>query len=64
MEKIALCRLNHLEDGDPVELATQLGDLHARYPHMDIFGGCCGTAEVHLREIAKALQPSLLEQTT
>src|SRR3546814_8076062 len=32
MEKIALCRLDHLEDGNPVELATQLSDLHARYP--------------------------------
>jgi len=59
MEKIALCKLDHLEDGNPVELATQLSDLHARYPHMDIFGGCCGTGDEHLREIAKALRPSL-----
>jgi S-methylmethionine-dependent homocysteine/selenocysteine methylase len=63
MEKIVLCKLGHLEDGNPVELATQLCDLHARYPHMDVFGGCCGTGDEHLREIAKALRPSLLEQT-
>jgi len=63
MEKIALCRLNHLEDGNPVELATQLSDLHARYPHMDVFGGCCGTGAEHLREIAKALRPSVLKKT-
>ncbi len=55
MEKIALCKLGHIEDGNPVELGQQLGDLRARYPHMDIFGGCCGTGHVHLREIARAL---------
>ena len=63
MEKMALCRLDHLEDGNPVELATQLSDLRACYPHMDIFGGCCGTGDEHLREIAKALRPSLIEQS-
>lgn len=58
LEKMALCKLNHLEEGNPVELATQLGDLRARYPHMDVFGGCCGTGDEHLREIAKALSSS------
>jgi homocysteine S-methyltransferase len=53
MEKIELCSLGHLEDGDPVELGKQLGDLARRYPHMDIWGGCCGTWDVHLDEIAK-----------
>lgn len=37
MEKIALCKLDDIEDGNPVELATQLSSLHARYPHMDVF---------------------------
>ncbi len=55
MDKIALCKLGHIEDGDPVELAMQLGDLRRRFPHMDIFGGCCGTGAAHLCEIAKAL---------
>jgi homocysteine S-methyltransferase len=55
MEKMALCKLGHLEDGDPIELGGQLGELSVRYPHMDIFGGCCGTGDGHLREIAKAL---------
>ena len=57
MEKIALCKLGHIEDGDPVELGSQIHSLTGRYPHMNIFGGCCGTGQVHLREIAKALQP-------
>ena len=55
MDKIALCKLGHIEDGDPVELGSQISSLSARYPHMDIFGGCCGTGHSHLREIAKAL---------
>ena len=55
MEKLALCKLDRLEDGDPVELGAQLGELSQRYPHMDVFGGCCGTGDSHLREIARAL---------
>lgn len=53
MEKIALCKLGYLEEGDPIELGHLMGDLARRYPHMDIWGGCCGTIEVHLEEIAK-----------
>jgi S-methylmethionine-dependent homocysteine/selenocysteine methylase len=56
MEKMALCKLDHLEEGNPVELGGQLSELSDRHPHMDIFGGCCGTGENHLREIAKALR--------
>ncbi len=52
MDKIALCTLGHLESGDPPALASLMGDLAARYPHVDIWGGCCGTWEVHLDEIA------------
>lgn len=52
MEKVALCKLGHLEEGDPVELGQLMGDLARRYPHMDIWGGCCGTGDVHLDEIA------------
>ena len=53
MEKIALCQIGHLEEGDPVELGELCGDLARRYPHMDIWGGCCGTWNSHLDEIAK-----------
>ena len=55
MDKISLCKLGHLEDGDPVELGQQLGALAARYPHIDIWGGCCGTWERHLGEIARSV---------
>jgi S-methylmethionine-dependent homocysteine/selenocysteine methylase len=52
MEKIALCKLGHLEEGDPPELGRRMGDIARRFPHMDIWGGCCGTGEAHLDEIA------------
>lgn len=53
MEKIALCKLGHLEEGDPPELGRRMGEIARRFPHMDIWGGCCGTGEVHLDEIAR-----------
>ena len=53
MDKISLCKIGHLEDGDPVELGKQVGELINRYPHMDILGGCCGTWDRHLDQIAK-----------
>lgn len=56
MDKIALCKLGHLEEGDPVELGHLMGGLAQRYPHMDIWGGCCGTGDIHLREIARNLR--------
>jgi homocysteine S-methyltransferase len=52
MEKIALCKLGHLEDGDPVELGQQMGEVARLLPRADILGGCCGTDERHLSEIA------------
>jgi len=59
MEKIALCKLGHLEEGDPVELGRSMGELARRYPHMDIWGGCCGTGHVHLNEIAKNVRDAM-----
>lgn len=58
MDKIALCKLDHLEEGDPVELGQQLGALARRYPDIDIWGGCCGTWDKHLAEIGRAIRPS------
>lgn len=55
MDKIALCKLGRLEEGDPEELGRLMADVGRRYPHMDIWGGCCGTGHVHLEEIARRL---------
>jgi S-methylmethionine-dependent homocysteine/selenocysteine methylase len=53
MDKISLCTLGHLEAGDPVELGELMGGLARQYPHIDLWGGCCGTWETHLDEIAR-----------
>lgn len=57
MDKISLCKIGHLEDGDPEELGNLCGGLARRYPHMDIWGGCCGTWDTHIHEIAKNIYP-------
>lgn len=56
-EKQALCEIGHLEAGDPEQLGAQLGALAERLPHVDIWGGCCGTWDDHLRAIAQQLRP-------
>jgi S-methylmethionine-dependent homocysteine/selenocysteine methylase len=53
MDKISLCTLGHLESGDPVQLGELMGGLAREYPHIDMWGGCCGTWETHLDEIAR-----------
>ena len=50
-DKLSLCTLGHLEDGDPEELGQQMGDLARRFPHMTVWGGCCGTDSRHLGQI-------------
>jgi homocysteine S-methyltransferase len=55
MDKISLCKIGHLEDGNPSELGRQVGDLMRRHPHMDICGGCCGTWDTHLNKIAESV---------
>ena len=56
-EKQALCQIGHLEAGDPRSLAAHMGALAQRLPHLDIWGGCCGTWDDHLRAIAQQLRP-------
>jgi S-methylmethionine-dependent homocysteine/selenocysteine methylase len=53
METLTLCSLGHLEDGDPKELGGQMADLAKRYPHVNVWGGCCGTDGRHIGEITK-----------
>ena len=52
MDKVSLCKLGHIEEGDPEELGQLMGDLARRYPGMDIWGGCCGTWDRHFDRIA------------
>lgn len=45
-----------LDAGNPAELATQLAALRKRFAHITVFGGCCGTDQRHMTEIAKAVR--------
>jgi len=56
MDKISLCTLGHLESGDPVDLGRRMGAIASQYPHLDIWGGCCGTWDTHLDEIARNMR--------
>ncbi len=43
-----------LDAGDPVGLGSDYKALLATLPHLRVVGGCCGTDERHVREIAAA----------
>jgi S-methylmethionine-dependent homocysteine/selenocysteine methylase len=43
-----------LDMGDPQELGEQYADLLARFPHINVLGGCCGTDHRHIEAISRA----------
>jgi homocysteine S-methyltransferase len=53
METLDLCKLGHLEDGDPEELGAQMAGLAARFSHVNVWGGCCGTDSRHIGQITR-----------
>lgn len=53
METLDLCKLGHLEDGNPEELGGQMASLARRFPHINVWGGCCGTDGRHIGEITR-----------
>ena len=53
METLDLCKLGHLEDGDPEDLGAQMAGLALRFPHINVWGGCCGTDGRHIAQIAR-----------
>lgn len=52
-ETLDLCKLGHLEDGDPEELGGQMADLARRFSHVNVWGGCCGTDGRHIAQITR-----------
>lgn len=52
-ETLDLCKLGHLEDGDPEELGGQMVELAERFPHVNVWGGCCGTDGRHIGAIIR-----------
>lgn len=55
-DKIELCSIGHLEEGDPDDLGQRMAAIATRFPHVDIFGGCCGTWDKHLDAIARSVK--------
>ena len=45
---------DELDAGDPDQLADDYARLMVRFPQLTILGGCCGTDERHVRQIAHA----------
>jgi homocysteine S-methyltransferase len=45
---------DELDEGDPVELAQQYGDLSTRLRNLTVVGGCCGTDHRHVAAICAA----------
>jgi S-methylmethionine-dependent homocysteine/selenocysteine methylase len=46
-----------LDSGDPAELGAQYAELMDVLPHFNVMGGCCGTDERHLEQIAESCAP-------
>jgi homocysteine S-methyltransferase len=44
----------HLDEGDPLDLADRLRRLKTVLPNLSVFGGCCGTDHRHIRAIGEA----------
>ncbi|RIW13611.1 homocysteine S-methyltransferase [Algoriphagus lacus] len=40
-----------LDRGNPADLGLQYREIKEKFPHMTVFGGCCGTDEEHVKEI-------------
>lgn len=46
-----------LDEGNPQELGRQYAELLERFPQITVLGGCCGTDERHISQIAAACRP-------
>ncbi len=44
-----------LDAGDPDQLGIDYAELKARLPHLNIFGGCCGTDPRHVKAICSTV---------
>jgi homocysteine S-methyltransferase len=45
---------DELDAGDPVQLGQEYAQLRTRFPQITLLGGCCGTDERHIQQIAQA----------
>jgi S-methylmethionine-dependent homocysteine/selenocysteine methylase len=54
MSHAELDEATELDDGNPTELGQQYRDLQARFGHITVMGGCCGTDHRHIEAIGSA----------
>jgi S-methylmethionine-dependent homocysteine/selenocysteine methylase len=54
MSHAELNEATELDAGDPAELGREHAALRRRLPHLNVFGGCCGTDHRHVDAIATA----------
>jgi homocysteine S-methyltransferase len=47
---------SELDDGDPLELGEEHGQLVRDHPHINVLGGCCGTDHRHVECISLAAE--------
>jgi S-methylmethionine-dependent homocysteine/selenocysteine methylase len=46
-----------LDAGDPIEFGCEYVELKSRLPRLSVMGGCCGTDDRHIEQIATACMP-------
>ncbi len=51
-----LDEMDKLDIGDVVKSGDWYRQLKTRLPNLNVFGGCCGTDDHHIHEIALAIQ--------
>ena len=45
-----------LDDGNPAELGAECASIRARFPSINVLGGCCGTDHRHIEQICGAVR--------
>lgn len=48
--------MDTLDAGDPADLGARYAELRRQLPHLNIFGGCCGTDHRHVEHICDAVK--------
>jgi S-methylmethionine-dependent homocysteine/selenocysteine methylase len=57
MSHAELDEATELDAGDPVGLGGEYAELKRRLPQLSVMGGCCGTDDRHIEQIATACLP-------
>jgi S-methylmethionine-dependent homocysteine/selenocysteine methylase len=53
MSHAELDNATELDDGNPEEFGRECAQIRENFPHINVFGGCCGTDVRHVRAVAR-----------